>query len=125
MLKKYYKNDSKPLGNEGENIANDFLIKKGYKILERNFRFSKGEIDIIAQDKNELVFIEVKTRRSMHYGNPIDSVTFNKKKHIYKTANYYLYINKLYNKFIRFDVIEIYILYKKILINHVKNIEIK
>ena len=43
MLKKYYKNDSKPLGNEGENIANDFLIKKGYKILERNFRFSKGE----------------------------------------------------------------------------------
>ena len=125
MLKKYYKNDSKPLGNEGENIANNFLIKKGYKILERNFRFSKGEIDIIAQDKKEIVFIEVKTRRNRHYGNPIDSVTFNKKKHIYKTANYYLYINKLYNKFIRFDVIEIYILYKKILINHVKNIEIK
>ena len=125
MLKKHYKNDSKPLGNKGEDIANKFLIKKGYKILERNFRFSKGEIDIIAQDKNEIIFIEVKTRRNMNYGNPIDSVTINKKKHIYNTANYYLYINKLYDKFIRFDVIEDYILDRKIYINHIKNIEIK
>ena len=125
MLKKHYKNDSKTLGNKGENIANEFLIKKGYKILERNFKFSKGEIDIIAQDKNEIVFVEVKTRRNMHYGNPIDSITINKKKHIYNTANYYLYINKLYCKCIRFDVIEIYVSSEKTYINHIKNIDIE
>lgn len=63
MLKK--KNDFKSLGNKGEEIATNFLIEKGYKIIDRNFRASVGEIDIIAKDKKEIVFVEVKTRRNM------------------------------------------------------------
>ncbi len=125
MLEKHYKNDSKCLGNKGEDIANHFLIEKGYKILERNYRCSRGEIDIIAKDKKEIVFVEVKTRRNTHYGKPVESITFQKKKHIYDTAKYYLYIKKLCDKFIRFDVVEVYVESKKVQINHIKNITIE
>lgn len=125
MLEKHYKNDSKCLGDRGEYIANYFLIKKGYKILKRNYRCFSGEIDIIAKDKKEIVFVEVKTRRNTHYGKPVESITFQKKKHIYDTAKYYLYTNKLCNKFIRFDVIEIYVVSKKVYINHIKNVSIE
>ena len=111
------------LGKTGEEIGTKYLIKNGYRIIIRNFRCRQGEIDIIAQDKNEIVFIEVKTRKNTNYGYPIDAVDKRKQKHILNASKYYIYINKLEKKNIRFDVIEIY-KKDKFYINHIKNIYI-
>ena len=115
-----FKNDYKRIGKLGEDIAIEFLKEHNYKIIERNFACKQGEVDIIAKEKNEYVFCEVKTRRSIRCGKPIDSVNLNKKYHIWNVTKYYLYKNNLMNKNIRFDVIEVYIKGKLIYINHVK-----
>lgn len=107
-------------GKEGENIASEFLDKNGYEIIDRNFHTKQGEIDIIAKDKEEYVFIEVKTRKNNQYGEPIDAIDKNKIKHLKKAISYYLYVNKLENEFIRIDVIEIKYIKNKIYINHIK-----
>lgn len=96
------------LGQDGEDFAVEYLIKNNYTIIERNFSCRQGEIDIIAQDANELVFIEVKTRSNSNYGNPIDAITPYKIKHLMKSIQYYLYIHHLENSFVRIDVIEVY-----------------
>lgn len=108
------------IGKEGEDIATQFLLKQNYKIVERNFECKQGEIDIIAIDKNEVVFVEVKTRTSEKYGKPVDAVNENKKKHFVRAIKYYIYKKKLENAFIRIDVIEIYIRDNKYYINHIK-----
>lgn len=79
-----------PVGNKGEDIACWYLKKQGYKILERNFRIRGGEIDIVAKDKDFLVFVEVKTRYSHEYGLPVESITPWKIKYLLKTAKFYL-----------------------------------
>ena len=76
----------------GEDEACKFLIKKGFKILERNFRKGYGEIDIIALDDKTLVFIEVKTRSSNKYGTPFEAISPNKLRLLIKGANYYKYV---------------------------------
>jgi putative endonuclease len=119
MLKSI-KSDNKNKGNYGELLAYNYLIERGYEVLCRNFNCKSGEIDIIFKDKNEIVFGEIKTRYSLKYGFPAESVNYYKKKHILNTANYYLFKNKIENKYIRFDIIEIYIKNKP-LINHIKN----
>ena len=111
---------NKETGNLGETIATEYLKNNKYKIIERNFSSKEGEIDIIAKENKELVFIEVKTRKNIKYGKPIDAVNYIKQKHILKVAEYYIYKNKIKNIQIRFDVIEIYIIGNKIKINHVK-----
>lgn len=112
-------------GKVGENIATKYLINQGYHIYDRNFRCKLGEIDIIAIDKidkNELVFIEVKTRNQNHYGHPAESINCEKINHIYKVAEYFLMKHKLEKAFVRIDVIEIYEKSNnKIQINHIKN----
>lgn len=111
----------KDTGNIGEDIVAKYLEEKGYKIIERNFRCRLGEIDIIAQDKEEIVFVEVKTRKILSYGNPADSVNEPKQKHIYKVAEYYLLINNKSDDFTRIDVIEVYLTNSLYKINHIKN----
>ena len=91
----------------GEDAAYSFLKKKKYKILERNFRCKLGEIDIIAQKGEDLIFVEVKTRASDKMGTPAEAVTYYKKQNIIKTAKYYLMMNPTELN-IRFDVIEVY-----------------
>ena len=108
------------LGKNGEDIVETYLKNKGYKILERNFECRQGEIDIIALDKKELVFIEVKTRRTFTYGMPADSVNITKQKHIYNTAKYYLYSRNLLDEFVRIDVIEVLVDKFGYKINHIK-----
>ena len=114
--------NTRKIGTEKEEIACSFLTQKGVKIQERNFRCRQGEIDIISKDKNEIVFIEVKSRSSTEYGLPSEAVTKQKIQHLYKTARYFLYKNKMLNEFIRFDVVEILIKSGKFNINHIKQI---
>lgn len=113
--------NSQEIGKFGEKIASNYLYKNNYKIVEKNFKCKYGEIDIIAYDKKELVFIEVKTRRSKRYGTGINSIDTVKQKHLYKTAEYYLYKKKL-NKDIRIDAIEISLQRGLINLKHYKNI---
>lgn len=113
----YYK---KQIGKNGEDIATDYLKNLGYKIVERNFNCWWGEIDIIALDKDEIVFIEVKTRSSKQYGNAAEAVNKVKINHLWKTVEFYVYLNNLSNMFIRIDVVEVYIKDGKIKINHIK-----
>lgn len=110
------------IGKIGENKATEYLEKLGYKIIERNFVAKQGEIDIIAKDKQELVFIEVKTRTNTLYGKPVEAVNEPKQKHLINTAKYYLYSKHLENEFVRFDVIEVYLKNNSIKINHIKQI---
>lgn len=112
----------KDFGNSGEDIAVQYLKSHGHIILKRNFYCKQGEIDIITKDKNEIVFIEVKSRSSTEYGLPSESVTKQKIQHLYKTARYFLYKNKMLNEFVRFDVVEILIKSGKFNINHIKQI---
>ena len=78
------------VGRIGESLAADYLAKKGYRILERGWRTREGEIDIIALDKNETVFVEVKTRRSRRYGFPEAGVSRSKLRKMLCAAEQYL-----------------------------------
>lgn len=107
-------------GRIGEDIAVEYLRQIGYQIIEKNFECKQGEIDIIAIDKEELVFVEVKTRTGEIYGTPREAVDKIKKKHIYKSAEYYIYLKHLENRPIRIDVIEVYKRKEKYVLNHIK-----
>lgn len=111
---------SHELGRIGENIIADYITKLGYKVVERNFACNQGEIDIIAKDKEELVFIEVKTRTDISYGEASEAVTNTKKRHLINSIKYYIYKQKLENQPIRIDVAEVYINKGKVKINYIK-----
>ena len=78
------------IGQQGECVAESYLVSHDYQIIETNFNCCFGEIDIIAKDNDYLVFIEVKTRSNRKYGKGLDSIDLVKQKHIYKSAEYYL-----------------------------------
>lgn len=101
--------NNKQLGALGEKHAAQFLRNKNYKILETNFSCCFGEIDIIAKDKNSIVFVEVKTRRSTNYGKGMEAVNFHKQQKLKKAALYYINENDPVFSNIRFDVIDILI----------------
>lgn len=96
------------IGRFGEDAAEKHLKKLGFRILERNFRASHNEIDIIAENKDTLVFVEVKTRHSSDFASPIEAVTPAKQKRTIAAARAYLYKSNC-DKQIRFDVIEVYL----------------
>ena len=98
---------SQTLGILGEELAFHYLSKIGYKILLKNYECNLGEIDLIAKQNGMLVFIEVKTRRSDAMGLPQESVTFQKRRQIVKTAQYYLKRYGIHNAPCRFDVVSI------------------
>ena len=109
------------IGKQGESLAKDFLIQKGYKIIELNKRFSRFcEIDIIALDKDTLVFCEVKTRKTNVCGSPLEAITKNKYQNLKKGVFLYLQEFPNYKKF-RIDAISI-ILKPKLTIQHLRNI---
>lgn len=95
------------LGKAGETIASDFLEKNGYTIVTRNYRRKFGEIDIIARERDYLVFIEVKTRTGTSHGHPLEAVTMRKQRQISKVAQCYLAENNLFNIAARFDVVSV------------------
>jgi len=112
--------NNKIVGNAGEDLACRYLEKNGYKILERNKHYSRFcEIDIIAQYKKTIVFVEVKTRRTDAFGTPQEAITKTKYENIKKGVQFYLSENKI--KDFRIDVISI-TLKPQVKIEHLKNI---
>ena len=95
------------LGVQGEAIAKQYLIDKGYKILEQNYTTKIGEIDIIAKVKDIIVFVEVKDRQTKRFGMPREAVTFYKQNKIRKVAMQYLLAKHLTESKVRFDCVEI------------------
>lgn len=116
--------DRKSLGNQGEIKAIKFLRGKSYRILDKNYRKRTGEIDIIAFDPNfnEYVFIEVKTRRSLKFGYPEESVDENKMLKLIETAENWLLENEKFDVEWRVDIISIEWKNKKEQIKHIQNI---
>lgn len=96
-------------GMQGEELAAGLLEAKGYTVLDRNYRFERAEIDIVAlrQEPAELVFAEVKTRTGDYKTWPEESVTDAKKRRIFKAADAYLYEKRLLTVPVRFDIIAI------------------
>lgn len=102
--------NTRQVGKSGEDCAVRFLKKKGYKVIERNYRCIFGEIDLVATDKDEIVFVEVKSRRSKGFGNPEAAVDINKQKKISRIAMNYLMEKELGDHNARFDVVAIHFL---------------
>lgn len=100
-----------PIAKKGEQLAAEYLNKRGYKIINRNFRKGYGEIDIIAIDSSEkektLCFIEVKTRTSGSFGSPLEAITYWKLKSLIKTAQFYKLINPRLPDSIRIDAVSV------------------
>lgn len=94
------------LGKKGEQLAVDFLQKKGYKILERNYRYQKAEIDIIARLNDTLCAVEVKTRSTPDFGNPQDFVKPKQIQQLVKAIDFYVIENDL-DVEVRFDIVAI------------------
>ena len=97
-------------GKRGEALAADYLTDAGYRIIERNYRCHFGEIDIVAEEGETLVFIEVKSRRSEAYGDPQLAVGHEKQKKISRIAMHYLEEKRLRHRPARFDVVAVKLL---------------
>ena len=110
------------LGKKGEIEAVNHLKNKGYKILQTNYVNVLGEIDIIAKQDKEIVFVEVKTRLNNNFGTPAEAINNLKKMHILKSAQYFLYKNKLFDRDVRFDAIEVLLQNGKFIVNHIEGI---
>ena len=98
---------NKRLGFKAESLACKLLQNKGYKILARNFRSKFGEIDIVAMDGDVLVFVEVKARNNLKFGNPVESVTEDKIRKITLTGQIYAEKNNMQDAKMRIDVVSI------------------
>ena len=112
---------SKALGDRGEAYAANYLRQNGYRILTRNYRTKIGEIDLIAEDQDTLVFIEVKTRSSVRYGMPAEAVNYKKRQKIIQTAYWYLCVQHRENAICRFDVLEVYAVGDRWNVHQIKN----
>ena len=108
------------LGKKGEQLAIDYLVEKGYTILDKNWRFQKAEIDIIAQKENTLAVVEVKTRSSDYFGNPQDFVNPKKIQLSVSAINEYV-ISKDLDVDVRFDIIAIIKTEKETKIEHLED----
>ncbi len=111
-------------GAIGEQLACEYLEKKGYSIIERNYRIREGEIDIVAKDGGDIVFIEVKLRNSVVFGYPEEAVGDTKLKRIVKTIKTYLHSERTKYSCIRFDIISIVCDNSLSTIRHIENIEL-
>ncbi len=100
------------LGLLAEEIAAAFFSRKGYRLLERNYRAPCGEIDLILQDSGQVIFVEVKARATEQYGLPQEAVTARKQQQIVRTALWYLQKKGWFDREIRFDVLAVHFVKK-------------
>jgi putative endonuclease len=112
-------NATKKLGEYGEDAAKRFLQRKKYTILAANWRFRHLELDIVAQDENDLVFVEVKTRMSQEMGAPEEAVSLVKQRKIIQAAHHYMEEHQLEMN-VRFDIIAVSITNKQMHIRHLE-----
>jgi putative endonuclease len=108
-------------GRDGENLAERFLKKKGYVLVERNYRCRDGEVDLIVLDRKTVVFVEVKTRSDHSFGNPLEAVERRKQQKMIRAAQSFLAQKKLQNRDARFDVIGISWFGSKPSVEHIEN----
>jgi len=108
-------------GMRGQKEAEDFLRKKGFQVLERNYRLRSGEIDLIAQGGEYIIFAEVKFRTSASFGAPAESVNAAKQQKIIRTALHYIAAKNLPDQDFRFDVIEVVENSGRVFVNHIEN----
>lgn len=113
---------SNPTARIGEEIAANFLKKLGYKIIDRNFRARNTELDIVALNKDTLVFVEVKTRTSEKFGTALESINYFKLKSLVKAAEHYKISHKNLPDVMRIDAISVDLSSKEPKIEHVQNI---
>jgi putative endonuclease len=107
-------------GNEGEDLAADFLKQKGFAVLERNYRHKRSEIDLIVSRANWLVFVEVKLRTSTAFGYPEEFVDYHKKKMIFEGALHYMY-EKNWQGNVRYDIVAITMVHGLPEIHHIED----
>ena len=93
-------------GYEGEQLAADFLVQKGFEVVERNYRHKHSEIDLIVKKGNWLIFVEVKTRSSYAFGYPEEFVDYKKVKTILEGADHYIYKNNWQGN-VRYDIVSV------------------
>ena len=111
--------ETQDIGRAGEILAVDFLTNLGYQILEKNWRFGKDEVDIIARDGDSMVFVEVKTRQSSLFGEPEESVNREKQRFLIRAADAYLTKNNIEIES-RFDIVSVLMKGNQHRINHLK-----
>ncbi len=99
--------DERPISQRGEDLAARALKKAGYKVLARNYRNRLGEIDIVAKERDVIVFVEVKTRTGKRFGLAKEAVNYKKQKKLIRLAQAYLKQHRLFGKKARFDVVAI------------------
>jgi putative endonuclease len=109
------------LGKDGERIAELFLKKKGYKLVERNYRCAAGELDLVMLDRRVIVFVEVKTRTGSGYGTPLEAVAVRKQKKMIYVAQFFLSAKKLSQREARFDVVGVSWPGAQPLVEHIEN----
>ena len=101
---------TKEIGTKYETIASQYLAKHNIQIISKNFSCKVGEIDLIGIDQDNIVFIEVRYRKNLNYGSPLETIVYKKQQKIIKTAQYFMLTNEyLYNRYSpRFDIIGIW-----------------
>jgi len=110
------------IGKYGEDIAAKYLQDRGYQILDRNWRCGLGEIDLIAKDKNRLVFVEVKTRNGVGYGHPFEAITATKVSRMRKLVAQWCIQNQQTGVKVRLDAIAILIRSGRVAVEHLKQV---
>ncbi len=114
--------NKRQIGLHAENIACDYLIANGLKLIKRNYLCRLGEIDLIMRDKTHLIFVEVRFRRNQNFGTSSETVTYTKQTKLLRTAQLYLQQNRLTDKVpCRFDVIAITLVNEVPVIEWIKN----
>lgn len=108
------------LGKRGEQLAAEFLLKKGYKILTRNYSFKKSELDIVSENDGKLVIVEVKTRNSDYLAGPEVTVTKKKQRGIIRAANFYIEENDWRGE-TQFDIVSIILNQNEERIEHIED----
>jgi putative endonuclease len=109
------------LGKEGERLAERYLQSKGYKLVERNYRCSAGELDLIVLDRRVIVFVEVKTRTGQGFGTPFEAVEFRKQRKMIQAAQFFLAQKGLQQRDARFDVVGVSWAGREPVLEHIEN----
>lgn len=113
--------DRNELGRLGEEIARNYLEEIGYTILAMNYRTPLGELDLVAQHGETIVFVEVRTRSTSTFGSPIESITLSKQERLIRLALQFCAHHCLYSRDLRFDIIGIYLQSEEPQIEHISN----